>query len=153
MKRWASVQKQKPTPTADLTKSAGGMFHQEDPIRCGALTRAATAATRTKKTERETIPANLIREETVGGTVASGAHRKRARAGDYASAESDPPRHRSDLRSSRQLGRAKAKAYMKLTAKADSGKEHRLRQRFGTDRWLAHCGLSATYQRYHGAMT
>src|SRR5215467_16103369 len=93
MKRWASVQRQKPTPTADLTKSAGGMFHQEGPMRCGALTRAATRVTRTKKIERETIPANLIRGETVGGTVASGAHRKRAEACDHASAESDPPHH------------------------------------------------------------
>jgi hypothetical protein len=65
----------------------------------GALTRAATAALRTKKIERQTIPATLIRGEMVeAGTAASGAHRNCARAGVYASAYSGPPRHGSRLR-------------------------------------------------------
>jgi hypothetical protein len=99
MNRWARVQRQNASPTADLTKSPGGMFHHEGPIRWGVLTRAATTAMRTKKMERQMIPATLSRGETVGGvTMASGAHRNCARAGDHASTQSDPPRHGCGLR-------------------------------------------------------
>jgi hypothetical protein len=57
------------------------------------------------------------------GTMVSGAHRKRASAGDHASADSHP--HGSDLRSGRQLGRVQVEAYTNLTVKGDSGKERR----------------------------
>jgi hypothetical protein len=95
MNRWARVQRQNASPTTDLTKSPGGIFHHAGPIRCGALTRAATAAMRIKKMERQMIPATLSRGEMVGGvTMASGAHQNCAPAGDHASTHnSDPPRH------------------------------------------------------------
>jgi len=94
MNRWASVHRQNASPTADLTKSPGGMFHHEGPTRWGALTRAATAAMSTKKIERQMIPATLSRGETVGGvTMASGAHRNCARTRDHTAADSNPPRH------------------------------------------------------------
>jgi hypothetical protein len=59
MNKCARVQRQNASPTADLTKSPGGMFHHEGPIRWGALTRAATAAMTIKKMERQMIPATL----------------------------------------------------------------------------------------------
>jgi hypothetical protein len=62
------------------------------------------------------------------GTVASGAHRNCARAGDHASAHSGPPRHGSRLRlieDSAKVSEYKLKAYMNLTAKGDSGKGRR----------------------------
>jgi hypothetical protein len=128
MNRWASVQRQKPNPTAALTKSPGGMFHQEGPTRCGALTRAANTATRTKKIDRKTTPAALNRREVVGaGTVALGAHRKRARPSEVAPADSDLPLHRSDLRPTllaNNPSRNRSEAYTNLTAKCNSGKVH-----------------------------
>jgi len=62
------------------------------------------------------------------GTVASGAHRNCALAGDHASAHSGPPRHGSRLRlieDSAKVPEYEVKAYMNLTAKADSGKGRR----------------------------
>jgi len=121
MNRWASVQRQKASPTADLTKSPGGMFHHEGPTRWGALTRAATAAIRTKKIERQTIPATLSRGELPEGvTFASGTHQNCARAGEYASAHSVGP---FSVSSPVKVSGCAAKAYMNLTAKGDSGKE------------------------------
>jgi hypothetical protein len=121
MNRWASVQRQKASPTADLTKSPGGMFHHEGPIRWGALTRAATAAIRTKKIERLMTPATLSRGEMLEGvTFASGAHQNCAHAGEHASAHSLGPFSVSPLKVSERV----IEAYMNLTTKSDSGKEH-----------------------------
>jgi hypothetical protein len=114
MNRWARVQRQKASPTADLTKSPGGMFHHSGPIRCGALTRAATAAMRIKKMERQTIPATLIRGEIAEGgvTIASGAHQCYAHTGDHGLTTTairrvtgESPSHRRQTDSVRKLTR------------------------------------------------
>jgi hypothetical protein len=73
--------------------------------------------------ERQMIPATLSRGETVGGvTMASGAHRNCARAGDHASTQSDPPRHGCGLRLIEDEGFG-PNPYMNLTAKGNLGKD------------------------------
>jgi hypothetical protein len=125
MNRWASVQRQKASPTAARTKSPLGIFHQEGPTRCGALTRAANTTSTTRKMERHAIPAALSRGETErGGMAESGAHLKRTHSGDMPPVDGGRPLHRSHPVPIRLAKNLANEAYMDLTATWDSRKEH-----------------------------